>query len=176
MFSRRAGASTFILKTGQKVRISTEDEALVSRYSWFADVRSPTLSYVRGRLRTQNRRDPYVYLHRLVLSTSKTVDHKDGDGLNNTRENLRPATQREQTFNKRGRASVSKYTGVYLYVDRRGRGKGGTNIEYWVARVTKDGRCVHQTYHKDEKEAARSYDTAALHHFGEFARPNFPQT
>lgn len=175
-FDRAGDVSTFTLPTGARVTISREDEDEVARYTWTEDRRSDTLAYARGRYRTQSGAAKYVYLHRLIAGTAGVeVDHRDGNGLNNHRANLRPATRTQQMQNRKADTNgVSEYTGVYLYVDRRGRGKNGANHSYWVARVHSGGKRVHQSYHKVEEEAARTYDREAVRHFGEFARPNFP--
>lgn len=56
-----------------------------------------------------------VYLHRLILNApiGLEVDHIDGDGLNNTRANLRIVTRRQQMQNQHGVSKTSKYPGVY---------------------------------------------------------------
>lgn len=92
------------------------------------------------------------------------VDHINGDGLDNRRANLRPATPSQNSAN-RGPASnnTSGYKGVSLY-RRTGR---------WRASVGIDGAQHHLGYFTEPIDAARAYDAAALHHFGEFARLNF---
>lgn len=44
----------------------------------------------------------------------------------------------------------------------------------WRAYIQVDGRQVHLGLHLDPLDAARVYDAAALEHFGEYARLNFP--
>src|SRR5688572_14835471 len=81
------------------------------------------------------------YMHRFILGLAKgdrrQADHRDGNGLNNQRRNLRFATQREQGANQRrrlvhaGHAPSSIYRGVYRC----------SHWDGWVAQVKlEDGR------------------------------------
>lgn len=105
-----------------------------------------------------------VRMHRVVMGEPRglEVDHINGDGLDNRRENLRACTRKENARNGRPRPGTSKYLGVCR------------NGEYWLASITVDGRHKHLGRHKDEADAARAYDRAAVQYFGEFANPNFP--
>lgn len=112
--------------------------------------------------------DRLVYMHREVLGikTRTTVDHRDGDTLDNRRENLRVATPGQQRANSRKRASsrsgrpyTSRFKGVSL---RKGGG--------WLARVG----TTNVGHFQDEEDAARAYDRAAVEKFGEYAKLNYP--
>lgn len=94
---------------------------------------------------------------------SLSIDHIDGDRDNNRIENLRLATPAENSANRAGQNKTSTYKGV-CYCPRG-------NV--WRASVVKDGKQVFHQVFRDEVEAARAYDTAALAHFGRFARANF---
>jgi hypothetical protein len=81
------------------ITIDDDDLALFSTVSW--QVKSPAPArYVQGRLNGTR-----VYLHRLIMNAPKglVVDHIDGNGLNNTRANLRVVTQQQNMWNKRRR-------------------------------------------------------------------------
>jgi len=96
-------------------------------------------------------------------------DHKDGDGLNNRRANLRPATYGQNLQNrsapaKRGGAFV-QFKGV-CWNKRR---------QKWASYINVGGKRLHLGVHADEADAARNYDAAALKYHGKFARLNFPK-
>jgi hypothetical protein len=97
------------------------------------------------------------------LTGWKCVDHANGNGLDNRRENLRLA---DASLNAMNRGLPSNNTSGYKGVTRNGN--------RWIAQIH-PGRHLHLGTFATPQEAARAYDAAAIHHFGEFARPNFPQ-
>jgi hypothetical protein len=60
----------------------------------------------------------HILMHRILLGiTDKTIwgDHKDGDGLNNVRKNIRVTTPLQNGQNKKKfRTNKSGYRGVHL--------------------------------------------------------------
>jgi len=106
-----------------------------------------------------------VQMHRLILGAQDgvQVDHIDCNSLNNCRPNLRTCTPSQNLANSRShRDSLSSYKGVSWW-----RGK-------WRAQISSHRVKIHLGGFADEESAARAYDNAALHLFGEFARLNFP--
>lgn len=107
-----------------------------------------------------------VHMHRAILNAPRhlQVDHINGDGLDNTRQNLRLCTNQQNSQNQ-GIAgnNTSGFKGVsYNKANRK-----------WVAYIKLDGRRIHLGSFSSPQEAARAYDRKALELFGEFARPNF---
>lgn len=104
-------------------------------------------------------------MHRAIMGDpdGKCVDHVDGDGLNNRRENLRVCSHKENIRAQRpqeGRSS--QYRGVSWY----------KRLEKWRAAIKVDGKEIWLGVFREEDEAAEAYDRAALKHFGEFAYTN----
>ena len=107
------------------------------------------------------------YLHRVIMEPKKglVVDHKNGDKLDNRRDNLRIATHWQNSCNKPKRQNtLSRFNGVTL--DKRcGR---------WEGQIYCNGKRIRLGRFDSEIEAARAYDAAARTYHGEFARLNFP--
>ena len=104
-------------------------------------------------------------MHRLLLCYPMfQVDHIDGNGLNNCRENLRFCNNHENQWNchKKTASKYSHYKGVTFH----------TASGLWKSQLQKDRKQVHAKYHKDPLTAALAYDEAARFHFGEFAATN----
>ena len=108
----------------------------------------------------------YILLHRFLLKPNKgmVVDHIDGDPLNNIRNNIRVCTQSQNLMNKRVKRNKtsSKYKGVFFNKKRK----------TWNAQLLKRGECKYLGAFDTEIEAAKSYDSAALEKYGEYARLN----
>ena len=99
------------------------------------------------------------------LSKDETVDHIDGNGLNNDLSNLRICTHLENMRNrvKKKTPSSSKYKGV-TFNKRKNK---------WQAKTTINYKTIHLGYYSDEVEAAKAYDNFTKEKFGNFAKPNF---
>lgn len=155
------------LTKGFTAEIDDADIALVSLLNWQAQDSKHT-TYARGRLPGGGQ----VYMHRYILGETNPkhyVDHINGDGLYNRRENLRVSLQFENHRNTLKRAAASSmYKGVKFTPRNR----------KWVARIrvgTKENGTEHNLgVFKTEIEAALAYDIQARILFGPSARLNFP--
>lgn len=147
---------------GRKAMIDQEDHARVSGYQW-SSFRINRVWYAATEVKDGGR----LYLHRFLLNavTGSEVDHRNGDGLDCRKSNLRTATHQQNLANQQ--LSVANRSG-YKGVSRSLRG------DKWVAQTKLKGRHVSFGYFRNIEDAARAYDAgmAALH--GEFARLNFP--
>lgn len=137
------------------------DEEMFRRCNWRWTRGSGYTNYVAG-----YHRGIVTLMHHLVLPPKLgfVPDHKDGDGLNNRRSNLRYATVSQNAQNKRKQRGkyTSRYKGVYFY---KSNGR-------WRAHIEHLGRKMSLGYFPTEIEAAIAYNTAAQELFGEFARLN----
>lgn len=108
-----------------------------------------------------------ISMHQLILPVPNSkleVDHKNGNGLDNQRINLRIVTRSQNNMNrfKQFSATTSKYKGVSWF----------KRDKCWRAYIVCKNVQMHLGYFKIEEEAARAYNEAAMKHFGEFARLN----
>ena len=138
--------------------VDDDDYEMIIVYRWRA--MKPKHSHTPYAVRSTR---PQVYMHRLIMSAppGSKVDHRDMNGLNNLRSNLRFATQSQQMANSRSRPGTSVYKGV----------SWDKSSGYWRAALVINGRQIMKLAHM-ELEAAKKYNALAIEHFGEFARLN----
>jgi hypothetical protein len=152
---------------GRVALVSDTDYATVSGYRWWAlEVRNGQRTYAVTQVREGGRRRT-VYMHQLITGWPQT-DHRNHDGLDNQRRNLRPGHGRGRNHaNERPiRGGRSQFKGVY-WDGRR---------DHWFAQIKIDDRVRHLgSFGGDEESAARAYDAAARQAWNEYACPNFPE-
>jgi hypothetical protein len=105
-----------------------------------------------------------VTMHRFLLSPPKhlSVDHINGNSLDNRRENLRLTNKKGNAANRpkdRIKGATSKFKGVH-------KATGGKK---WLSRIHVNGKGIYLGSFEKEIDAARAYDIAAKYYFGEFA-------
>lgn len=95
----------------------------LSKYKWYKDqsgyaARSQRVYISKGKYSCKK-----IYMHREILKTDLTVDHINGNKLDNRANNLREATRQQQSRNRNSsRNSTSKYVGVHYHkVNRKWR-------------------------------------------------------
>lgn len=130
-------------------------QAMLSRGAWYA-----------SRLLWEDGKCKRIKMHQAILSTidGSVPDHKNGNGLDNRRDNLRPATRSQNCGNRRTVVNKSGFKGV----------SWASKDKKWRARIGVSGKALFLGTFATADEAAHAYDAAALKHFGEFARLNFP--
>ena len=149
-------AFCFFLPSGETVLLDDADQGLLEGRNWYRAKRGPCI-YAEWRMKGHP--DVRGFLHSLVAG--RRVDHKNGNGLDCRRENLRPATQAQNGLNKAPKAG-KRFKGVC-----RSRGK-------FYAEIYIDRQRYASYGHLTEESAAHAYDALALEHHGEWARLNFP--
>jgi hypothetical protein len=105
-------------------------------------------------------------MHREITNAPNDmyVDHIDGDGLNNTRSNLRVCTNAQNQYNSR---KPSNNTSGFKGVSWHKRNKK------WLARIKVNNKQNNLGYFDSLIEAAQAYDEAAKRYYGTFANLNF---
>lgn len=151
------------LTQGKYALVDDEDYGYLNQFKWWA-AKSRKVYYAMCNIDgTQYR------MHRLIMKATpnQIIDHRDFDGLNNQKYNLRFCTYAQNAWNRKGRG-VSKYLGVSLELRPSG-------LKYWVASIKIDGtRTKRIGRFKTEKEAAIARDEMSHKLHGEFAYLNFP--
>lgn len=113
-----------------------------------------------------------VFMHREILGLSygnkKLSDHKNHNGLDNRKINLRVCSKTQNGQNQRTqeRKKTSKYKGVCWY----------KRCKKWIAKIKYLGNTIYLGLFESEEEAALTYDKKAKELFGEFALLNLNQS
>ena len=152
------------LTRGKVAVIDDADAGLLIGYNWEAR-KLHGVWYACGRVsRKVSQSRPRVNMHHLILGKNPgaQIDHRDGDGLNNRRDNLRPATHSQNQANQRRLRSdnTSGFKGVV-----KAQGK-------WHARIWHQGKRINIGTFATAELAAAAYDNTAREVFGEFAATN----
>lgn len=154
------------LTQGQVALVDDADYERVIALRWYAHRSHGRGTWYAVRWEGQPKR-VHVGMHRFILGVTneKQVDHRDGNGLNNQRYNLRIATKAQNRYN---RGPQRDNTSGYKGVTRNSSGR-------WVAQIKKHRRLYRGGTFDDPADAARAYDRLARELHGEFAWPNFPE-
>lgn len=163
---------------GTKIKVSNEDFEYLNQFDWYSHSNKyfyrndkHTYEYKNGNFFPKR-----VTMHREVLERKLGTtlpkhlrpDHRDLDTLNNTRENLRPATVSQNNANCRPR-NGRMYKGVYSY--ELPSGTFG-----YRARIKNNGKLMSLGNFDNELDAALAYDKEAYKQWGEHARCNILHT
>lgn len=136
---------------------------LIKEYYWRAASRD-NCTYAETFTTGKNRKK--IRIHNLILppTDSTFVDHINCNGLDNRAKNLRLCTRSQNSMNTRPRKNTfSKYKGVTYSC---------CPTKPYRSRIQLDGKMISLGLFYTQKEAAISYNQAALKYFGEFARLN----
>jgi len=152
-----------------KAFVSEEDYEWVSKYTWYRNQKSwkvksddsEKIVYYAMRDTRVDGVKTKVYMHKEIIEKLKgktpenmIVDHIDGNKLNNTRENLRFATQSANMQNRDSKEGVMR--GVQPKDNKFQARSGGVNLGV----------------HKDKIELGKAYDRYNLVVHGEGAKTN----
>lgn len=144
--------------------IDANDLDIARRYRWQVDIRPTGARYAAAYLREERTK---IYLHRLLTGAPirSRVDHKNNDGLDCRRSNMRVCTNSQNLANTSvGTNNRSGFKGV----------SWSKQASRWRVTIKANGKQQHIGFFDDLVEAARAYDDKARDLFGEFACVNFP--
>lgn len=158
--------ATIPLTKGYEAVIDDEDFGAVSAFKWTALISKNGRVYAYRRFGWNNEKRLWtgaIYLHRFLTAAPDgyDVDHKDHDGLNNRRANLRVTTRSKNLANSRRGVGQTGFRGVTF--DKRAKSNA------YIAQLS--NKCVGRF--QTAEDAAKAYDLAAKIKHGEFATLNF---
>jgi len=154
------------LTKGYVALVDDEDYEWLMQFKWHANAR--TQRYVRAvrTQRTHGSKPTMVYMHRVIANAplGMFVDHKNGNPLDNRRQNIRICKKSENNTNVGKRTDN---TSGYIGVSKNGSG--------FMAIIHVSGEIKYLGTFRTAVEAAIVRDKAALMYRGDFARLNFPK-
>lgn len=151
------------LTRGYTAIIDASDVHLVDGRLWSALVSKRRKAVYAVRVEQRNGRQKMILMHRLISDAPDGVlaDHRDGDGLNNRRANIRHCSQAENNLNTGlRRDNQAGFKGVAL--DKRNR--------RWKAEIRFGGHRKFLGYFDTAESAHAAYCEAAVALHGDFAR------
>ncbi len=152
------------LTRGYVALVDDEDyERVVGAGSWCASVKPKTVYALHG-VRRPDGRWTTARLHNFITGLP-FVDHINGNGLDNRRENLRPANKGLNGANTP--PPVTNTSGIKGVTWHKGARK-------WMAQIVCGGRRHYLGLFTDPVPAMFAYDAKARELFGDYAQPNLP--
>lgn len=157
------------------VKVDDEDFDELNKWLWTVVKSKNTCYAIRSEYSTGKAK--YIYMHRQIMDTPDNMDtdHKDHDGLNCQKNNLRVCSHIQNTKNGTAKKNTtSTFKGVSLsaqkYISKTGK---ITACEpKWRATIQHDKKYIHIGCFDSEIEAAIAYNKRAVELHGEFANLN----
>lgn len=154
------------LTLGYSAIVDDADHAAVSQWNWRALVRKSSFSTRVYAVRFERGTKRTIMLHRELSNApvGMVVDHINGNGLDNRRDNIRVCTHSQNLANQSIKGtSQSRLKGVARFRNK------------WKVTITSNGKVYYLGVYTDPISGALAYDEAAIRLHGEFARLNFPR-
>lgn len=154
------------LTGGLYALVDDQDFEKLSRYRWRVNAQGYAVRREYTRISKGVRHGKDIRMHRQIMDEPEglEVDHKNGNGLDNQRPNLRVATHRQNMFNRRKQSNnKSGFIGV----------SWSKQNKKWYACIglpNRKTKCI--GFFDDVIEAAKAYNQVALELRGRFARLN----
>jgi hypothetical protein len=153
------------LTQGSSALVDKKDYPRLSKFIWYAKEGTSGIIYAIHNFKRSNGKFRPTRMHRFILGLKKgdpLVDHKNQNGLDNRRKNLRICDKSKNAFNRKNikrSHHTSRYKGVSWMKD----------LGKWRATITINYKSIHLGLFETEKMAARAYNLFAKKHIGEFA-------
>lgn len=154
---------------GQYEAMASPEDKDLAEFRWYTlkPSKKHRSRYVAREEQLANGKTKHQYLHREVmervlgrkLKRSEHIDHIDGNGLNNQRDNLRLATPSQNAMNRpKQNNNTSGYKGV-SWSKKSGK---------WIAKIKVNGKSIYLGSFDSIEDAYEFYCNAVEKYHGEF--------
>lgn len=157
------------LTQGKYALVDNKDFKFVNQWKWYFTIsKGDRYGYAiySGYCKRTGKR-PRIAMHRIIMQAKRgqIVDHKNHNGLDNRRSNLRIVTKLQSAWNRRvSKANKScGLKGVSFVRDRNGK------PVYCIARVTKNNKRTYLGIFPTPQKAYAAYLKASKKLHGEFS-------
>lgn len=149
--------SRFIpLSKGHFATVDEEDFESLSKHRWSIHKGWGDTFYA---IRYNKGKRTLMHTQIMGHEKGKVIDHKNRDGLDNRKENMRFATRGQNRAN--AVVSVNSRSGIKGVIARFGK---------WVASAQYSGKMYHLGVFNESESAKKAYDNFMNEKFGQFAR------
>lgn len=147
------------LTQGKHALVDDEDFDELNKFNWCAHKAGEKFYVVRNSSRKDDPRHT-IKMHSVIMQTPTglVTDHKDGNGLNNQKSNLRNCTLSENQMNRgKGKNNTSGFKGVSKHRKK------------FQANIGLKGKMISLGHFDTKAEAYEAYVAACKKYHGEFA-------
>jgi len=147
--------------------IDDEDYEKVKGYNWQLNKKHGGKEYAVTRIQQKNKLRRNIKMHRIIMKAkqNQSIDHVNGNGLDNRKINLRFATPQQNRFNSNGNKNTSSIFKGVAWVKQQKK---------WLASIMINKKTINLKYYHNEIIAAWVYDQFAKILFKNYAKTNFP--
>lgn len=148
------------MSKNEKCLISQEDYNLLSSYKWHKNIQGYASARINGKL---------LLMHRFLLNpkTNLTVDHINGNKLDNRRINLRILEKQQNNENKTKKMKGATSTFFGVFFEKRS--------QKYISNIIVNGKKIYLGKYINEKEAAIIRDRYIIQNNLNHMQLNFPE-
>jgi hypothetical protein len=154
------------LTKGFACKVDKEDYEYLSQFKWrYHNGYASRNEVTWCPLAKKTVKTKQITLHRLIIACpdGMTVDHINGDKLDNRKSNLRICNHQQNCWNRPLQNNSTTGSRGVSYHKKMGK---------WMVYLTYNGKRKHLGYFSSLEEATARYDEEASKHYGEYARLN----
>ena len=157
------------LTQGKFALVDDADYEWLNQWKWYTSKGRNTFYAMRYITKPDGTRE-FIYMHREILGLKfgdkRQGDHRNHNGLDNQRINLRICNHQQNLYNMNSNKNTrSVFKGIYWHKQNH----------KWCAHIKAEGKSIYLGTYDSETEAAKAYDKAAHKYFGEYANLNLPE-